>query len=78
MDNIYFLRIICKKKNICLYPETVSRNRPSLEAKKLYEENLQIFKMNDKTIMELGCRKMWRNMQIEEVVIHRAWRLSLI
>ena len=31
MDVIYFLRILCKKKKLCLYPETVPKLGQSLE-----------------------------------------------
>ena len=59
------------KKNICLYPETVLRNKPkfwSLRRGKVVK-NSEIFWMNDETIIKLSFRLMWI-MQISEAVLH--------
>ena len=79
MDVVYFLRIICKKKNPCLNLETVPKKGQSLEESlsggKLVK-NLKIFWMIDKTIIEFGFRLMWGIMQISEDVIHLGLQLD--
>ena len=79
MDVIYFLRIISRKKNLCLYPETVPKKGQSLEeslAGGKLVKNLKIFWTNDKTIIEFGFRMMWGIMQILEDVIHLGLQLD--
>ena len=72
MDVIYCLSSICKKK------KSVYILKPSWKINQSFEEslrggklvkNLEIFWMNDKTIIEFGFRLM-RIMQISEVVFH--------
>ena len=61
-----------RKKNICLYPETVLRNKSSFEEslrRGKIVKNLDVFWMNNETIIELGFRLMWI-MQISEAVLH--------
>ena len=51
-----FWGVSARKKNICLYLETVPRKRPSLRGSKLVK-NLEIFWMNNKAIIiEFGFR----------------------
>ena len=79
MDVIYFLRIICKKKKLCLYPETVPQLGQSLEESLAgggLVKNLKIFWMNDKTIIEFGFRMMWGIMQISKDVTHLGLQLD--
>ena len=72
MDVIYCLSSICKKKT------SVYILKPSWEISQSFEEilrrgkvvkNLEIFWMNNETIIELGFRLMWI-MQISEAVLH--------
>ena len=79
MDVIYFLRIICKKKKLCLYPETVPKLGQSLEESLAgggLVKNLKIVWMNDKTIIEFGFRMMWGIMQISKDVTHLGLQLD--
>ena len=79
MDVIYFLRILCKKKKLCLYPETVPKLGQSLEeslAGAGLVKNLKIFWMNDKTIIEFGFRMMWGIMQTSKDVTHLVLQLD--
>ena len=72
MDIIYCLSSICKKK------KSVYILKPSWKISQSFEEslrgcklvkNLEIFWMNNKTIIEFGFR-LTRIMQISEVVFH--------
>ena len=72
MDVIYCLSRICKKQ------KSVYILKPSWKINQSFEEslrggklvkNLEIFWMNNKTIIEFGFRLM-RIMQISEVVFH--------
>ena len=54
--------VSARKKNICLYPETVLRNKSSFEEslrRGKIVKNLDVFWMNNETIIELGFRLMW-------------------
>ena len=73
MDVIYCLSSICKKKKTSVYIL-----KPSWEISQSFEEslrrgkvvkNLDVFWMNNETIIELGFRLMWI-MQISEAVLH--------
>ena len=61
MDAIYFYRSICKKTNLCLYPETVTKNRPKFRRK---STGSQGSKLNNKTKLlnsaVVYCEKLCR------------------
>ena len=59
--------VSARKKNICLYPETVLRNKSSFEEslrRGKIVKNLDVFWMNNETIIELGFRLMCRSRKL--------------
>ena len=48
--------------------DALSIHRPRLACFSLFS-NLELFWRNNKTIIEFGCRRIWRILQISEVVI---------
>ena len=58
------------ERTVVLCPETVREFEESLRKGKLVKK-LEIFSMNNKTIIEFGFRITWRITEISECVIRR-------
>ena len=66
---------------MCFFPEREPKIGQSLEESLRWEKivkNIDIFWMNNKTIIEFGFRMMWRIMQISEDVIFTSYSASFI
>ena len=77
MEVIYFLDVSARK-NIRLHPTNRAEKYATILRWRKLVKNGEIFRMNNKTIIEFGFRMMWRIMQISEDAIHLGLQLRWI
>ena len=78
LDGSYLLfRCIRKEKHLFTSSNRAEKYATILRWRKLVK-NGEIFRMNNKTIIEFGFRMMWRIMQISEDAIHLGLQLRWI